>query len=73
LVFHQTAELDDRVARIEQVSDAELTRIVIGGRTDEADTSLARRRCICGNAGAEYRRHYIRDPKQHASAQKVSR
>jgi hypothetical protein len=31
---YQTAELDDRVARVEQLSDAELMRIALGGRTD---------------------------------------
>jgi hypothetical protein len=32
---YQTAELDDRVARIEQVSDAELMRIAMGRYTAE--------------------------------------
>lgn len=31
---YQTAELDDRVARVEQLSDAELMRIAMGGHTD---------------------------------------
>jgi hypothetical protein len=30
-VKHQTAELDERVARVEQLSDAELMRIAMGG------------------------------------------
>ena len=31
---YQAAELDDRVARVEQLSDAELVRIARGGHTD---------------------------------------
>ncbi len=31
---YQTAELDDRLARVEQFSDAELMRIAMGGHTD---------------------------------------
>jgi hypothetical protein len=32
---YQTAELDERVARIKQLSGAELMRIAMGGRTAE--------------------------------------
>ena len=31
--FH-TAELDERVARVEELTDTELTRIAMGGHTD---------------------------------------
>ena len=39
---YQTAELDERVARVEQLSDAELTRIAIGGQAAEAITPISR-------------------------------
>jgi hypothetical protein len=37
---YQTAELDERVARIEQVSDAELMRIAMGERTAETAAQI---------------------------------
>jgi hypothetical protein len=37
----QTAELDERVARVEQLSDAELMRIAIGGQPAEAVTPIS--------------------------------
>ncbi|MEH2523998.1 hypothetical protein [Bradyrhizobium sp. AZCC 2176] len=35
---YQTAELDDRIARVEQLSDAELMHIAAGGLTDAVST-----------------------------------
>jgi hypothetical protein len=40
---YQTAELDERVAHIEQLSDAELMRIAIGGHAAETVTPVSRR------------------------------
>jgi hypothetical protein len=37
---YQTAELDERVALMEQLSDGELMKIALGGRTPEAATQL---------------------------------
>ena len=39
--FH-VAELDERVARVEQLSDAELMRIAMGGQAAETVTSVSR-------------------------------
>ena len=39
---YQTAELDERVARVEQLNDAELMRIAMGGRPAEAVTPVSR-------------------------------
>jgi hypothetical protein len=39
---YQTAELDQRVARVEQLSDAELMRIAMGGHGVESVTPLSR-------------------------------
>ena len=39
---YQTAELDERVARVEQLSDAELMRIAMGGQAAEAVTPVSR-------------------------------
>ena len=36
------AELDERVARVEQLSDAESMRIAMGGRAAETVTSVSR-------------------------------
>jgi hypothetical protein len=38
----QTAELDDRAARVEQLSDAELMRIAMGGCIAETNTQVSR-------------------------------
>lgn len=38
----QTAELDDHVARVEQLSDAELMRIAMGGYMAETNTPVSR-------------------------------
>ena len=38
---YQTAEVDERVARVEQLSDAELMRIAIGGRTGNTDAPVS--------------------------------
>jgi Family of unknown function (DUF5681) len=40
---YETAELDERVARMEQLSDAELMRIAIGGHAAETVTPVSRR------------------------------
>lgn len=39
---YQTAELDERVARVEQLSDADLMRIAMGGQAAEAVTPVTR-------------------------------
>ncbi|WP_426538435.1 hypothetical protein [Bradyrhizobium sp. McL0615] len=39
---YQTAELDERVARVEQLSDADLMRIAMGGQVAEAVTPVSR-------------------------------
>jgi hypothetical protein len=39
---YQTAELDERVARVAQLSDAELMRIAMGGHTAETATPISR-------------------------------
>jgi hypothetical protein len=39
---YQTAELDERVARVEQLSDADLMRIAMGGQAAEAVAPVTR-------------------------------
>jgi hypothetical protein len=39
---HQTAEMDERVARVEQLSNADLMRIAMGGQAAEAVTPVSR-------------------------------
>jgi hypothetical protein len=39
---YQTAELDERVARVEQLSDAELMRIAMGGHSADTVTPVSR-------------------------------
>jgi hypothetical protein len=40
---YETAELDERVARMQQLSDAELMRIAIGGHAAETAAAVSRR------------------------------
>jgi hypothetical protein len=39
---YRTAELDERVARVEKLSDAELARIALGGHTAETALPISR-------------------------------
>ena len=38
---YQTAQLDERVALVHQLSDAELMRIALGGRTGNTDAPVS--------------------------------
>ena len=47
---YQTAELDDRVARVEQLSDAELMRVAMGGHEKDGTRTLQPQKLLVLNS-----------------------